>query len=128
MPGILQKRNRVGIAEGSSGYRGRGGQYWEKIRFIEEPWVQDEGGRHVAKRNSDLRVAYPEVKLQRRDLVRVEDIVAPFVPRGAVPGENRRVQWVGSAGSVLGEVRFIEKPWVKDVGVAMWLNVFLTPA
>ena len=52
-------------------------------RFIEIPGVQDEGGRHMAKRNSDPRVAYPEVKLQVRAPVRVVGIVAPFAPLGA---------------------------------------------
>ena len=45
------------------------GQYSGKIRFIEKRGVQDEGGRQVAKHSSDLRQAYPEVKLQGRDLV-----------------------------------------------------------
>ena len=31
--------------------------------------VQDYGGRHVPKRSFDPRVAYPEVKVQVRDLV-----------------------------------------------------------
>ena len=59
------------------------GQYWGKIRFIEKPGVQDEGGRHMFKRSSDPRAAYPEVKLQVRDPVRVVSIVAPFAPLGA---------------------------------------------
>ena len=53
------------------------------MRFIEKHGVQDEGGREVAKHSSDPRQAYPEVKLQRRDLVRVVGIVAPFAPLGA---------------------------------------------
>ena len=40
------------------------------------------GGRHVAKRISDPRVAYPKVNLQGRDLVRAVGIVAPFAPQG----------------------------------------------
>ena len=40
------------------------------------------GGRHVAKRSSDPRVAYSEVNAQVRDLVRVVGIVAPFAPQG----------------------------------------------
>ena len=59
------------------------GQYLGKIRFIEKPGVQDEGGRHMAKRSSDPRVVYSEVKLQVRDLVRVVGIVAPFPSLGA---------------------------------------------
>ena len=38
-------------------------------------------GRHVAKSSSDPRIAYPEVNVQVRDLVRVVGIVAPFAPR-----------------------------------------------
>ena len=56
------------------------GQNSEKIRFIEKHGVQDEGGLHVAKRSSDPRQAYPEVKLQGRDLVPVVGIVAHFAP------------------------------------------------
>ena len=58
------------------------GQYSGKIRFIEKPGGQNEGGRHVAKRSSDPRVAYPEVNVQIRHLVRVVGIVAHFAPRG----------------------------------------------
>ena len=36
----------------------------------------------MAKRTSDPRVAYPEVKVEVQDLVRVVGIVAPIVPRG----------------------------------------------
>ena len=61
------------------------GQYLGKIRFIEKPGVQDEGSLHVAKRSSDLRVAYPEVKLQIRDLGRDVYVVVPFAPRESVP-------------------------------------------
>ena len=71
----------MGIVEGSCG--NPRGQYSGKIRFVEKYGVQDEGGRHVAKYSSDPRQAYPEVKLQGRDLVRVVDIVAPFAPMGA---------------------------------------------
>ena len=59
------------------------GQYSGKIRFIKKHGVQDEVNRHVAKRSSDPRQAYPEVNLQGRDLVRVVGIVAPFAPMGA---------------------------------------------
>ena len=40
------------------------------------------GGRHMIKLSSEPWVAYPEVKVQVRDLVRVVGIVAPFVPMG----------------------------------------------
>ena len=62
---------------------GPAGQYSGKIRFIEKPGVEDEGGRHVVKRSSDPRVANTDVKVQVRDLVRVVGIVAPFAPMGA---------------------------------------------
>ena len=45
----------------------------------------------MAKRSSDHRVAYHEVKVQVRDLVQVVGIVAPFAPRGgngSIFGEN----------------------------------------
>ena len=58
------------------------GQYMGKIRFIEKPGVQDLGGHQVAKRSSDPRTAYPEVKVQDRDLVRVVGTVAPIIPLG----------------------------------------------
>ena len=67
---------------------GSWGQYSGKMRFIEKPRVQDEGVRHVAKRSSDTRVAYPEVKVQVRDLVRVVNILAPFDPGVSVPGTS----------------------------------------
>ena len=60
------------------------GQYSGKIRFIEKPGVQDD----VAKRSSDPWVAYHEVNVQVRDLVRVVGIVAPFAHGGSVFGEN----------------------------------------
>ena len=69
----------MSIVEGSCGYRARG----ISIRgYFEKPGIQDEGGRQVAKRSSDPQVAYPEVNVQVRDLVRVVGIVAPFAPRG----------------------------------------------
>ena len=42
----------------------------------------------MAKRSSDPRVAYLEVKVQVRDLVQLVCIVARFAPRGSVFGEN----------------------------------------
>ena len=42
----------------------------------------------MAKRSSDPRVAYPEVKVQVLDLVRVVGIVALFAQRGSVYWEN----------------------------------------
>ena len=78
VPVKAQGLDLIGIAKGSSGVPGPRGQYLGKIRFYRDPGVQDEGGRHMAKRSSDSRVAYPEVKVQVRDLVRVVGIVAPL--------------------------------------------------
>ena len=36
----------------------------------------------MAKRSSESRVAYQQVKVQLRDLVQVEDIAVPFSQRG----------------------------------------------
>ena len=81
MRGKAQGRDLVGIVEGFFGVPGPRCQYSEKIRFIEKPGVLDVGGRYVTKRSSDPRVAYPEVKVTVRDLVRVVGIVAPFAQR-----------------------------------------------
>ena len=44
------------------------GQHWGKLWFIENIGYKTRG-RHVATRRSDTRVAYPEVKIQVRDLM-----------------------------------------------------------
>ena len=93
-PGSLLRRKSSGTGPSASyGYCSplcpAGGQYSGKICFIEKPGVQDESIRNVAKRSSDPREAYQEVKVQVRDLVRVVGIVAAFfTPRGSVFGEN----------------------------------------
>ena len=61
---------------------GPAGSVFGEDSFYRETRVQDEGGRHVAKRSSDPQVTYPEVNVQIRDLVRGVGIVAPFAPRG----------------------------------------------
>ena len=81
------------------------GSVFGEIRFIEKRGVQDERGRYVAKR-SDSRKAYPEVKLQGRDLVQVVGSVAPF----ASLGTGTRVKFVlssprGEKGPSSGTVR-----------------------
>ena len=92
---VRHGRARQSSGTGPCGYcrrvlwvSGPAGQYSGKIRFIEKPGVEDEGGRHVVKRSSDPRVAHPDVKVQVRDLVRVVDIVAPFAPMGASTREK----------------------------------------
>ena len=61
---------------------GPAGSVFGENSFYRETWGTSQGGRHVAKRSFDPRVAYPEVKVQVRDLVRIVGIVAPFVPSG----------------------------------------------
>ena len=75
-PGKVHGRDGVGIIEGSCGYRARGDQYSGIICFIEKPRVQDDRGRHVAKRSSDpppqQRYATGEPdKVQGRDHVAI---------------------------------------------------------
>ena len=53
-----------------------------KFVLSRNPEYKTRGGHYVAKRSSDPREAYPEVKVQLRDLVRVVGIVAPFGPTG----------------------------------------------
>ena len=57
------------------------GQYSRQIRFIEKSGVQDEGGRHVAKRSSDLR----EVNVQLRDLVRGKFVLSIGQAKSSIP-------------------------------------------
>ena len=95
----------------------------------------------MAKRRSDSRVAYPKIKVQVQDLVRVVGIVDPFAPRGSglreklfyrAPGGNwAQRTCVGCPQQrcqCSGKIRFIEKPrirtnlkpGVEGDGVAMW--------
>ena len=76
------------VAVGTFAFFAPRGSVFGKICFIEKPGVPDEVGRHLSKRSSDPRIAYPEVKVQVRDLVQVLSIVASFVPRGSVFEEN----------------------------------------
>ena len=76
VPAKAPGQDLVGIVEESSWVPGPRGQYSGKIRFIKRPGVLDVcvyvcvlGVALVAKRSSDTRVAYPEVKVQVRDLV-----------------------------------------------------------
>ena len=57
---------------------GSTGSVFRENSFYREAWGTILGGRQVAKRSSDPRIAYPEVKVQLRDLVRVVGIAAPL--------------------------------------------------
>ena len=61
---------------------GPAGSVFGENSFCRETRGTRRGGRHVAKRSSDRRVAYPEVNVPVRVLVRVVGIVVPFAPRG----------------------------------------------
>ena len=78
----------MGTVEGSCGYRTLGVSIRGKFDLSRNMGYKTRGGCHVTKNSSDPRQAYPEVKLQGRDLVRVVGIVAPFAPMGAGTREN----------------------------------------
>ena len=82
-PGKVQGRDRVGIVERSR-VKGPLGSVFGENLFYRETQGTRLGGRHMAKRSSDPRVAYPEVKVHVRDLVRVLGVVAPFAPRVSI--------------------------------------------
>ena len=71
------------------------GSVFGKNLFHRESWGTSRGGRHVAKRSSGHRVAYP---VQVRDLVRVVGTVVPLFPKG---------------GRYSGSIRFTEPQVVK---------------
>ena len=103
---VRHGRTRQSSGTGPCGYcrrvlwvPGPAGQFSGKIRFIEKPGVEDEGGRHVVKRSSDPWVAHPDVKVQVRDLVRVVCIVAPHCPHGGqYPGKIHFIEHQGVNG------------------------------
>ena len=75
---------------------GPAGSVFGENSFYRETWGTRRGGRHVAKRSSDPRVVYPEVKVQVRDLVRVVGIVVPFAQGRSVPWKNSFYRVPGS--------------------------------
>ena len=52
LSGNVQGRDRVGIVEGSRGYRARGVSIRGKFVLSRNPGYKTRGGRHVAKRSS----------------------------------------------------------------------------
>ena len=73
-PGKVHGRDRVGIIEGSCGYRASGVSI-RGLFVLSRDLVNKTRGRHVAKRNTCIKV-------QLRDIVRVVNNVAPFATRG----------------------------------------------
>ena len=67
---------------------GPAGSVFRENSFYRETRGTRRGVRHVAKHSSDPRVAYPEVNVQVRDLVRVLGIVTPLPRGGSVFGGN----------------------------------------
>ena len=76
--------DRAGIVEGSCGYQAHGFSIRGKFVLSRNTGYKTTrvANRHVAKRSSDPRVAYHEVKVQVRDLVRVVGIIASCAQRG----------------------------------------------
>ena len=81
------------------------GSVFGENSFYRETWSTSRGGRHVAKRSSDPRVAYPDVKVQKRD--RAVGIVAPFPPRGnRYPGKIRFIEPQGGKQARESQAKF----------------------
>ena len=81
-PGKVHGWDRVGIVEWFCGNWARGVSIRGKFVLSIRLGYKTRGCHHVAKRSSEPRVAYPEVKVKVRDRVRVVRIVSPFAPRG----------------------------------------------
>ena len=79
-PGKVQGWDRVGIVEWFCGNWAQGVSI--RGKFVLSIRLGYKTSHHVAKHSSEPRVAYPEVKVQVRDRVRVVRIVSPFAPRG----------------------------------------------
>ena len=86
-------RDLVQVVDIVASFAPRGSVFGENLLYRQTRSTR--GGRHVVKRSSDFRVAFAEVKLQVRDLVRVVGIVANFAPRGSVFGENSLYRALG---------------------------------
>ena len=88
-PGKVQGRDHVGIVERSRVYLARRVSTRGKFVLTRNPGYKTSGvAMWLNVRSSDPRVAYPEVKVQVRDLVRVVSIVAPLAPSGVSIREN----------------------------------------
>ena len=146
-------RDRVGDCRKGPVGTGPAGSVFGENSFCRETRGTKRGGRHVAKRKP--RIAYPEVKVHVRNLMRVVGFVAPFAPqvvgtqesRRPVPGAPRsgtplerqakyrdvtvwklcrRVLWVpGPLGKYSAIIVLSRNLAYKTRGVAMWLNVVL---
>ena len=80
----------------------------------------------MAKRSSDPQVAYPEVNVQIRDLVRVVGIVAPFAPRGF--GIRRKfVLSIGQAKSSIPALSYFQVGGMKH-GQKLYAKVSYMPS
>ena len=71
----------MGIVEESCGYRTRGVSIRGKFVLSRNPGFKTRGVAMWLNVVLTLRVAYPEVNVPVRDLVRGVGIVAPFAPR-----------------------------------------------
>ena len=85
------------------------------VCVIEKLGVQDDGGRHVAK-----RISYPQAAV-RHGRARQRSRTGPC-------GDCRRFLWApGPRDHYSGKIPFIEDSRIQDEGVATWLNVVSTP-
>ena len=76
--GQTSESGPCGVVEGSCGYRARGVSIRGNFVLSRNMGYKTWGGRHVAKRSSDPRQAYPDVKFQCDKLV-----ILPLLPLGA---------------------------------------------
>ena len=134
--GKVQGWDHVGIVEWFCGNWARGVSI--RGKFVLSIRLGYKTSHHVTKRSSEPRVAYPKVKVQVRDRVRVVRIVSPFAPRGVsiqgVNGHRRpsaggpeQLYATGEPGKVQGRDRvgIVERSRVKGpLGSVFGENLF----
>ena len=86
--GKVQRQDRVGVVEGFCGFYARDVSIWAKFVLSTIPGYKIRGIAMWLNVVLTPRVAYPAVKVQVRDLVRVVGIVASFAQRGSLFREN----------------------------------------
>ena len=91
----------VSLLRGVCGGRGAGAGYscYRINSFYRETWGTILGGIAVAKRSSDPRVAYPEVKVQVRDLVHCGYCCLLYPTGCGYPGKIRFIEPQGEMGT-----------------------------
>ena len=89
-----------GVCVGGGGVAG-GGVLLLQDKFVlsRNLGYKTRGDRQVAKRSSDPRVAYPEVKVQVRDLVHCGYCCPRYPTRCGYPGKIRFIEPQGQMGT-----------------------------